>query len=310
MRDWFRSGFRAKAVTAVFILLAANPWGGARARSAPPPGNPPAGAVDRGQRMFTCCHSFHCFVYPLVDQMAKGAGIAEHQSVGISAIGGSRVIQHWNVAEERNTAKAALRAGGVDVLTLSPIWMPDEGIEKFARLGLEHNPDIRVTVQEFWLPNDTYHPVYPLEAGLKVDHNATRVAELRKQQALYDHDLCEYVRGVNRRLGKDVLLIVPVGQATAALREKIVAGQAPGLKAQWDLFSDCWGHPQLPLQVLDGYCHFAVIYRRSPVGLPLPYDLARDNRLTDKDKLNRLLQELAWAAVAGHPLSGVKAAQP
>ena len=53
----------------------------------------------------------------------------------------------------------------VDVLTLSPIWLPDEGIEKFAKLGLEHNPDIRVTVQEFWLPNDTYHPVYPLEAA-------------------------------------------------------------------------------------------------------------------------------------------------
>ena len=104
---------------------------------------------------------------------------------------------------------------------------------------------------------------------------------------------------------------MPVGQAAAALREKIVAGQAPGLKAQWDLFSDCWGHPQSPLRVLDGYCHFAVIYRRSPVGLPVPADLARDDKLADKEKLNRLLQELAWAAVVQHPLSGVKgAAQP
>ena len=70
------------------------------------------------------------------------------------------------------------------------------------------------------------------------------------------------------------MLIVPVGQAAIALREKIVAGAAPGLKTQWDLFSDCWGHPQPPLQVLATYCHFAVIYRRSPVGLPLPAVLA------------------------------------
>jgi hypothetical protein len=243
----------------------------------------------------------------MLSEMAKAAGIKQRQSVGLSSIGGSRVIQHWDVAEEKNKAKAALRAGQVDVLTLSPIWLPDAGIEKVARLGLEHNPDIRVTVQEFWVPNDTYRPVYPLETRKKVDHNATIVAELRKQQALYSHDLEEFVRGVNQRLGKEVVFIVPVGEAAVALREKIVAGQAPGLMEQWDLFRDCWGHPQPPLQVLAAYCHFAVIYRRSPVGLPLPSDLTKANNPNWDDDLNRLLQELAWDAVIHHPHSGVKA---
>jgi hypothetical protein len=261
--------------------------------------------VTRGQRVFTCAHSFHVFVYPILTDLAKAAGIKDHQPIGWSRIGGSRVIQHWNVPEEKNEARAALRAGKVDVLTLSPIWLPDEGIEKFARLGFEHNPEIRVTVQEFWLPNDTYHPVYPLETRKKVDHNATNIDELRKQQALYDHDMEDFVRELNRRLGKDVVLIVPVGEAAAALREKIVAGQAPGLKAQWDLFRDSWGHPQPPLQVLSGYCHFAVIYRRSPVGLPLPAVLASAVGLQDKEQLNRLLQEIAWETVRHHPLTGV-----
>ena len=275
------------------------------ANAAVAPGDTQSAPIDHGQRIFLCGHSFHVFVYKILDEMAKSAGIKDHQSVGISSIGGSRVIQHWDVPDEKNNAKAALRAGNVDVLTLSPIWLPDEGIENFAKLGFEHNPNIRVTVQEFWLPNDTYHPVYPLESKLKIDHNATKVDELRKQQALYDHDLVEYVRAINQRLGKDVVFIVPVGQAAAALREKIVAGEAPGLKAQWDLFRDNWGHPQSALQVLDGYCHFAVIYRRSPVGLPLPPELERDQKLTDKDKLNHLLQELAWDAVTHHPMSGV-----
>ncbi len=265
----------------------------------------------KGQRVFTCGHSFHVFVYGLLGEMAKSAGIHDHQGVGLSAIGGSRVIQHWDVPEEKNQAKAALRTGKVDVLTLSPIWMPDEGIEKLARLGAEHNPHIRVTVQEFWLPNDTYEPIYPLDAGKKVDHNATVIAELRKQQARYDRDLSDVVHSVNRRLGKDVVLIVPVGQAAIALREKIVAGTAPGLKAQWDLFSDCWGHARPPLEVLAAYCHFAVIYRRSPVGLPLPSNLANVHNLDEMNKLNRLLQELAWDAVIRHPLSGVaKAVEP
>jgi hypothetical protein len=111
-------------------------------------------------------------------------------------------------------------------------------------------------------------------------------------------------------LGKNVVLIVPVGQAANALREKIVSGAAPGLKAQWDLFRDCWGHPQPPLQVLAAYCHFAVIYRRSPVGLPLPPELAKVGSLNERGKLNRLLQELAWDAVTHHELSGFKAESP
>ena len=307
MVDRIRSASRLTTRPLLLALLAGGLLAVSQARGADEQSGARLAPVIRGQRVFTCAHSFHVFVYRLLAEMAAGAGIEDHQSVGLSRIGGSRVIQHWDVPEEKNEAKAALRVGKVDVLTLSPIWLPDEGIEKFARLGLEQNPDIRVTVQEFWLPNDTYHPVYPLETRVKVDHNATNIAELRKQQSLYDRDLVQYIDDLNKRLGKEVVFLVPVGQAAAALREKIVAGRAPGLKAQWDLFRDCWGHPQPPLQVLAGYCHFAVVYRRSPVGLPLPSDLAKLQGLNEKDELNRLLQELAWEAVIHHPLSGVKA---
>ena len=102
-----------------------------------------------------------------------------------------------------------------------------------------------------------------------------------------------------------MIVTVPAGQAVVALREKVVAGKAHGLAKQSELFRDSWGHPTQPVQVLATYCHFAVIYRRSPVGLPLPSILAK-NPAWD-DKLNRLLQELAWDAVCKHPMSGVRA---
>jgi hypothetical protein len=289
--------------------------------------------VAQGQRLFTCGHSFHVFVYRMVDKMAKAAGFEDHQSVGLSRIGGSRVIQHWDVPEDKNEAKAALRAGKVDVLTLSPIWLPDTGIEQFAKLGLEHNPAIRIAVQEFWLPNDTYEPIYPLDVRKGVNHNATNLADLHEKQTNHLHDLEDYVRRINQERAKHLAFVVPVGQAALALREKIEARQAPGLKMQWDLFRDSWGHAQPPLAVLSGYCHFAVIYRRSPVGLPLPEELAKYRRITsdvrlrkpgwrpsakdlaqaesltknEQEDLNCLLQELAWEAVTKNPLSGVKA---
>lgn len=263
-----------------------------------------AGAPPAGLRVFTCGHSFHVWVVRMLEDMAAKGGIKDHRVAGVSSIGGSRVIQHWDVAEEKNAARKALAAGEVDVLTLSPIWLPDDGIEKFARLGFEHNPNIRVTVQEYWLPNDAYNPVYPLETRKFVDHNATDLAELRKANAAYCRDIENHVREINQRLGKDALVVVPVGEASIALREKIVAGRVPGLKVQWRLFADMWGHPTPPLKVLAAYCHYAVIYRRSPVGLPMPLEFEQ-NREFANPALNRLLQEIAWEAVTHHPMTGV-----
>jgi hypothetical protein len=59
------------------------------------------------------------------------------------------------------------------------------------------------------------------------------------------------------------------------------------------------------VKVLTAYCHFAVLYGRSPLGLPMPAQIAQ---LPEAEKLNSLLQQLAWDAVTNHPLSGVKAA--
>jgi hypothetical protein len=261
--------------------------------------------VTKGLRVFTCGHSFHVWCPPILGDLAKSAGIKDHQIVGLSSIGGSRVIQHWNVPEEKNKAKEALRGGEVDVLTLSPIYLPDEGIEKFAELALQHNPQIRVTVQEFWERWDIHEPTTKRPA--KVDHNAITGEELRRRHAPYFKDMDEHIRGLNKRFGKQVLYVVPVGQAVIALREKIIAGQAPGLQTQEAIFSDPVGHPTAPLQALAAYCHFAVIYRTNPVGLPLPAVLARNKNAGWAEKQNRLLQELAWDAVTEHPLSGVKA---
>ncbi|MGB8170429.1 MAG: hypothetical protein WCF18_23200 [Chthoniobacteraceae bacterium] len=266
----------------------------------------PAAPLPEGLRVFTCGHSFHAWAAKMIADMAEGAGIKGHQLAGVSSIGGSRVIQHWDVAEEKNVVKKLLTAGSVDVLTLSPIWLPDEGIEKFAKLGVEHNPAMRITVQEYWLPNDTYNPVYPLEPRKYVDHNATDLTELRKQNDRYRNDIEDHVREINQRLGKNALVVVPVGEASIALREKIVAGKVPGLKVQWRLFADMWGHPTPPLKVLAAYCHYAVIYRRSPVGLPMPPEFEQNKEFANP-ALNRLLQELAWEAVIGNPMTGVVA---
>lgn len=262
--------------------------------------------VEKGLRVFTCGHSFHVWSAGIIADIAALGGIKDHQVAGVSSIGGSRVIQHWDVAEDKFGLKKALSAGNVDVLTLAPIWLPDEGIENFAKLAFEQNPNIRITVQEYWLPNDEYNPVYPLDTRKKVDHNATDLAALREANTRYEHDIEAHVRGINTKLGKQVLFVVPVGAASVLLREQIAAGKIRSLKVQWRLFTDSWGHPTPPLKTLAAYCHYAVVYRRSPVGLPLPIEL-RDNKEFANTVLNKILQEIAWQAVLANPMSGVSA---
>lgn len=263
--------------------------------------------ITKGQRVFTIGHSFHVFMPGILRELAAKDGIDNHTQIGVSSIGGSRVIQHWDVADEKNKAKQALMAGKVDMLTMSPIYLPDEGIEKFVELGLKHNPDIRVTIQEFWLPYDVYDPDYQKKRPQKVDRNSRTVEQMRKEHAPYFKSMDDHVAEINKKHGKTVAYVVPVGQAVILLREKIIAGQAPGLKNQEDLFVDAIGHVKAPVQALTAYCHFAVIYRRTPVGLPAPAVMTKGKEPFPDEKLNRLLQELAWQAVTGHPLSGIKA---
>lgn len=303
----FRSTFRATrratvraALLICFVVAAQRVPSFAQERDAEPDSR------NVGFRVFSAGHSFHVFMPAILNDVARAAGIKNHVAAGLSSIGGSRVIQHWDVPDERNKAKEALRAGTVDVLTLSPIHLPDPGIENFVNLALEHNPNIRVTVQEFWLPFDIYDPTFKLRPE-KVDHNARSPAELRDLHEPYFKSMDEHVVELNKKLGKSSVFVVPVGQAVLALREKIVAQEAPGLREQAELFTDPIGHAKPPLQALVAYCHFAVIYRKSPEGLPLPAVLSRANNPNWGEELNKLLQRIAWEAALQHPLSGLQA---
>ena len=264
-------------------------------------------ASPKGQRVFSAGHSFHMFMPAILTDMAKSAGIKDHAQVGVSSIGGSRVIQHWDKAEEKNTAKAALRSGTVDVLTMSPIFLPDEGIENFTDLALEHNPDVRVLIQAFWLPFDQYEPNYQKKRPEKVDRDSRTVEDMKRIHAPYFKTIDDEVAALNKRHGKPVAYVVPVGQAMILLRENIIEGKAPGLNSQEALFRDPIGHVHAPAMVLTAYCHFAVIYKRTPVGLPVPAVLRSAKNPEWGEDLNKLLQELAWRAVTEHPLSGLSA---
>jgi hypothetical protein len=292
-----RRRFLLQLVVALTLLPVAGAFAQQRAVNSAPA---PSGAV----RLFYASHSLMWYVPKLLPELAAAAGIQGQEVVGVQAIGASRTLQHWEKAEP-NQAKAALQTGKVDVFVMSPIQFPDEGVENFVKLGLEHNPGMHFIVQLSWGGGDTDNQDFPKGSWDNVDRNKTP-EQLKK---LYERNIAagEAQAGeINRKYGKGrrILTLVPTAQALVVLRSKIYQKEIPGLNNQAELFVDA-AHPSAPLEVLNTYLHFAVLYGRSPVGLPLPGKLKSANREGWDDKLNRALQEIAWQTAASYPYSGI-----
>jgi hypothetical protein len=295
--------FRCLHFTCLFLLLGSLTFAQEAAKK--PVDAKAAAPITQGQKVYSIGHSFHVFMPAILEDIAKAADIKDHKRVGLSAIGGSRVIQHWDVKDDKFKSKEILKSGGADVLTMSPIYLPDDGIENFVALAYEGNPNIRITIQEFWLPFDAYTPPALKNPG-PVDHDAQKIPELREKHNQYFAAMDEHVLQLRKKHGKETIFVAPVGQAVMALREQIVDGKVNGLTKQSDLFTDPIGHATPPLQALVANVHYAVTYRQSPVGLPAPAVLGGGKNEKYPPELVKQLQEIAWKAASEHPLSGVK----
>jgi len=258
----------------------------------------PAQEVPAGQRVFYTGHSFHMFVPQRVDQLAASAGIPGHRTVGRQGIGGSRVIQHWELSGGENQARAMLTGGQVDVFTMAAhLEIPDKGIENFVDLGLLNNPNLRLLVQASWVPFDATVPERRIRDNS--ERNATDLAVLQTATDTWRRKLEAQIDDLNTRRRRQSVFIVPVGDAVNMLRRRVKAGEFPGVTKQADLFRDPIGHGLGHVQALAAYCNFAAIYGRSPAGLKL-------NEPGVTDDQNAILQRIAWDVVSKYDHSGVK----
>src|SRR5262245_59167305 len=257
-----------------------------------------AKSPPKGLRVFYTGHSFHMFVPPRIDQLAKAAKIEGHRQVGAQGIGGSRVIQHWDLADDKNKAKPALMSGEVDVFTMAAhLQIPDEGITNFTELGLKHNPNLRLLVQESWYPYDGPPPDKRINDNAKRDD--AKVADLQAAMDDWRKKLEAQSDELNKKHGKTAVFIIPVGEAVVKLRAMVIDGKYPGVAKQSELFTDPIGHGGAHIQNLASYCNFLAIYHISPEGLNL-------QGLTDEQ--NAILQKIAWETVSAYPYAGVAAA--
>ena len=283
-------------------------------------------------RIYTAGNSFHMRLPTWLTAIEKAANVALHEQIGVSYMASAWVKEHLGKIDATHQARPVIESGNLDVLTLGGMHTPDDGIDTFATTGIEHNPKLIVTYQEFWLPYDRLD--YPLTRknffgdlaiSLRTWKDATDTTKTPKDTSNFDIPTADqleklhepyfqgintYIGDLNRKLGRNVIRVVPVGQAVLALRRKVVAGEVPGVSKQSELFQDNLGHPSDAIRALAGYCHFIVLHQKDPRGLTLPLFpfTKRDNPF--KQDCNLILEEVAWKAVTEHPLSGFYQGKP
>jgi len=266
-------------------------------------------APTPGLRVFFASHSLMWYAPKPLGEMAEAAGIKGHKLVGLQSLGASKTLQHWSLPDDKNEAKKALKTGEVDVFVMSPISFPDEGVENYVKLGLDHNPNMRFIVQLSWGGGDIDNQDFPKGAFDNVDKEKTP----DQLKGLFERNIKAgeaQADELNKKYGKGkkIVALVPSAQVMVALRTKIASKEWPGLTKQGELFVDAV-HPSAPMEALNTYMHFAVLYGQSPVGLPMPTLLKNAKRDAWDDKFNRSLQELAWETVTKYPHSLVTAAK-
>lgn len=243
----------------------------------------------KGLRVQFDGNSWFNFVPAVVAEMAKEAGI-EHMG-------------------NLNGNLEPLATGNIDLYAYGVHWWSSEGVlqkvAQAAATGLKVNPGFRVYCHAAWLVGDGGSNWTKMTVD---DYNTPNLDQVQAALDKVRQSVEAEVDKMNQKLGKRVVFVVPVGDATIQLRKMVVAGKFPGVTKQSELWNDAMPHPGTHVRALSGYCHFAAIYQTSPVGLK-----NNNFRLLGKDaapittEQHAILQKIAWDVVSQYPYAGIAA---
>jgi hypothetical protein len=227
---------------------------------------------------------------------------------------GASLHNHWtgdvpgfdteNTTSAFKPAKTAIGSGLFDAVVLTEmVEIKDaiayhdsaEYLALWTKLARTANPNVRVYFYETW------HQLNDPDGWLN------RI----------DSDLAQYWEGAILRPamavdGVGTIYVIPGGQVMAAFVREIDAGRVPGMTKREDLFrkKEDGTQDQIHYNDLGAYLmaltHYAVLYGKSPVGLPNTL-LRADGTAADAPSVEiaRKMQEVVWQVVTSYAPTGV-----
>lgn len=227
---------------------------------------------------------------------------------------GSSLKDHWsgtvagfdteNAHPNHRPAAEAFDSGGYPVVVMTEMVEIRDAIRyhdsaryltQWAERARKARPDVRLYLYETW------HPLTDAEGWLN-----------RLDADLDRYWLGTLVAGAMAVPEVGEIYIIPGGQVMAATARAIDAGEVPGLTRREDLFGTAADGTPDPIHFNDlgaylmALTHYAVIYHRSPVGLPHALTRADGSPVTPiAPETAAALQKLVWDTVSGYALTGV-----
>jgi hypothetical protein len=170
--------------------------------------------IPAGQRVFYAAHSLMWDVPAPFGEAVNAFGIKDHVLAGLQSIGFSRTQQHW---DQGTQAKQALKTGTVDDFIMSPMDMPDTGVDNFLALGLENNPKMRFFLQNNWAGfNNDGQKARQMRMGPPWD--STTEEQLKTLNTECEKAFDAQAKQINEKYGRPVIFIIPTSQANQTLR--------------------------------------------------------------------------------------------
>lgn len=255
-------------------------------------------------------HLGHSLVGPIIPAMLEqlaGAGHTYRMQVGW----GTSLKDHWlhpnpklrgfdedNKSDKYRDAKEATASKDYDVLVATEMVELNDAIKyhqspeylaRWASRAREGRPDIRLYLYETWHPNDEANFRERLDKDLPA---------LWEGVVLYG--------ALARDPERHPIYLIPGGQVVAALARRLdAAGGLPGLPKLEGLFRDNIHLNELGCYLI-ALTHYAVIYQRSPVGLP--HQLNKPDGTPAEappEALAKIMQEVVWEVVTSLPKTGL-----
>ncbi|APX14324.1 hypothetical protein [Tateyamaria omphalii] len=234
-------------------------------------------------------HSFN-------SQLGWGSMLREHWEPDMPVKGFEQENQHVQYRDPH----AALAEGSYDALVLTEsveirdsikYHNPQDYLHKWATAAWDGNPQTRIYLYETW------HNLDDPEGWLtRLDLDLDRYWETEILRRALAHD--------------DVtqpIYVIPGGQVMAAFARRLQdAGGIGPVKTHEDLFFDTIHFNDYGAYLM-ALTHYAVLYGRSPVGLPHAL-LKSDGTPADDPgpELAAAMQETVWQVVTGYAPSGVR----
>ncbi len=229
-------------------------------------------------------------------QLGWGAELEAHWEPDIPLRGAEKENDHPRFRE----AHEAVASGEYDALVLtekvsitSSIKYHDSWyyLAEWAAAAIAANPDVRLYVYETW------HDLDVEEGWLeRIDGDLP---------LYWEHEIID--RALATGKADRPIYVIPGGQVMARFVREIEArGGVDGLSSRQDLFKDNIHFNSVGAYLM-ALTHYAVLYGRSPVGLPHKLlDAKGESVPAPGPKAARLMQEIVWEVVVGYPRTGVR----